>query len=148
MFTGINAMEPDANVPHTPSRRHTYMNRDERREAQTLRSVGWGYAAIAAHCKITIRQVQYACTHPSTPKKREGRPSGINSETNEELIKLVQQTSSGRRLTYAQIGKELGFSEHQIRSRLRKLGYSRHVAMQKPPASEPAKPGSSARVGA
>ena len=38
------------------------LSRDQRPQAFTLRDVGWSYAQIAERLKITIRQVQYACT--------------------------------------------------------------------------------------
>ena len=126
----------DDDGPHTPPKRHSYINRDQRRDCQTLRAIGWSYKNIANHCQITERQVQYACTHPATPTKRSGRPTEVDPDIDASLMDLVTKDKHGRRMSYFQVGMRLGLSEHQVRHRLRRLGFKRYIALRKPPISE------------
>lgn len=48
--------------PAPPLKKRPMLTRDQRLQASTLRDVGWSYEKIASQLKITIRQVQYACT--------------------------------------------------------------------------------------
>ena len=101
-----------------------------------LRSIGWSYKAIATHEDVTERQVQYACTHPATPKKRSGRPTEMNEDLNQMIIDTATKDKQGRRMFYAQIAIRLDITEHQVRHRSHRLGYKRYVARRKPPISE------------
>ena len=52
--------------PTTPIKQPD-LPRDLRLQAQTLKEIGCKYTKIAEHLKITLRQIQYACSHRSTP---------------------------------------------------------------------------------
>ena len=126
--------QPEA--PSTPPRRHSYSSRDQRREIQTLRSIGWSFAAIANHCNVTERQVQYACAHPATPRKRQGRPATALEEFDQQIKTMVTRDSASRRLSYKEIAEITNSTVSRVRQTLRRLGYRRSVATKKPPISE------------
>ncbi len=89
-------MEP----PTTPTKQSD-LPRDLRLQAQTLKGIGWKYAKIAGHLKITLRQVQYACSHRPTPQKRlcERKPT-IDAESLQILIEFVCASQENRQLSY------------------------------------------------
>ena len=126
--------QPEA--PSTPPRRHSYSSRDQRREIQTLRSIGWSFTAIANHCDVTERQVQHACANPATPRKRRGRPSATTEDYEQQIEAMVTCDSAGRRLTYKEIAAATDSTVSRVRQTLRRLGYRRCVATKKPPISE------------
>lgn len=135
-------MPPVRTPPSTPQNRRCapYLTRDQRIQVQTLRGVGFTYEAIANHLKITLRQVQYACsTEHLTPSKRSGRPPALSDEQLDELIDYIRQSKEARRMSYLRLPKEIfpqrGVSEYAIRSGLRRRGFRRYIALAKPPLS-------------
>jgi transposase len=129
-------MDPISFVPSTPKR--TQLTRDDRRSVHLLRSLGWSYVRISKHLHCTERQVQWTCQHPATPKKRVGRPTKLNAQQVEKLIEFVTASRTGRRMSYSKLATTLNFgcSEHAIRSALKREGFTRRLAMRKPPISE------------
>jgi hypothetical protein len=109
-------------------------------QIQTLRGVGFTYEAIASDLKITLRQVQYACTaeHP-TPSRRSGRPAALSDTKLDELIDYIKQSKETRRMSYLRLATEIfphwELSKYAIRSGLRRRGFRRYIALAKPPLS-------------
>lgn len=133
-------MEPTSQIqrPTTPTKQSD-LSRDMRLQAQTLRSIRWKYSAIADFLKITLHQVQYACSHRATPQKiRCGRKSTIDDISQQFLVEFVCASAENRQLPYNQIPWKLGWdvTEDAIRLALKKEGFSRRVARRKPPISE------------
>jgi hypothetical protein len=126
-------------TPQTPH--HTYLSRDERLQAQTLRLAGHSYADISRIMGFTQRQVQHACqSDRPTPKKRIGRPNFLTEEQVQELIYYISHSRSTRIMTYLQLAvgpfSHWSVSHNTIRYALRKKGYKRYIARAKPPLSE------------
>lgn len=103
------------------------------------------FRAISRHLSaineepITLRQVQYACTHRLTPKKRPGRPPELTEEEVDELELFVCSSKTGRLMSYLKLSMalpHLNASSDQIKAALYKRGFKRYVARQKPPLSE------------
>ena len=124
--------------PTTPTHQ-TELSRDIRLQAQTLRDIGWKYSSIAEFLKISLRQVQYACTHRPTPQKLLcGRKTTIDAASRQILVDFVCASRENRQLPYWRIPWELQWnvSEDAIRWALKKEGFSRRIARRKPPISE------------
>ena len=83
-------------------------SRDQRRDVHTLRAAGLSNAAIAAQLQLTDNQVQYAATHPATPKKRSGRRPALTAAQIEELLEFIMASKEGRRMPYCQLPVALG----------------------------------------
>ena len=127
-------MEP----PKTPTKQSD-LSRDMRLQVQTLRAIGWKYSTIAEFLKVTLNQVQYACSHRPTPQKlRCGRKSTIDAISRQFLVEFVCASKKNRQLPYNQIPWKLGWdvTEDAIRLALKKEGFSRRIARRKPPISE------------
>jgi ketohexokinase/beta-glucosidase len=74
-----------------------------------------------------------------TPRKRPGRPPVLSEEQIDEIELFVVSSKTGRLMSYLELSVQ--FSEFQvgpeaIRSALRRRGYKRYIARQKPPLSE------------
>jgi hypothetical protein len=118
-----------------------HLSRDERLSARVLRDAGWEYGRVATHLGFTERQVWYACHQPgATPIRHSGRQPALSQEQVNELITLVTSSRSGRRMGYARLAAALDFGPgcgmHAIRNALRREGFSRRLAMRKPPITE------------
>lgn len=131
---------PASTPPSTP--RRTRLNRDQRRDIQLLRRRGDSYEDIAQFLEVSIRAVQYTCNNKkATPQhKKAGRPAKLTSEEIDDLIEFIKGSRKTRRMTYEQLRKEL-YSERDIgveaiKYALRSRGYTRCVALRKPPISE------------
>ena len=113
------------------------LTRDQRRDIQLLRSLGWKYKDIERFTKATPSQVYTACTIRATPTKRPGRPPLLTQAQIEELIEFVCASKENRRMSYDQLAKTLGFGvkRHTIRTILLKEGFHRRLAIRKPPIS-------------
>ncbi|KAF2187636.1 hypothetical protein K469DRAFT_103237 [Zopfia rhizophila CBS 207.26] len=108
--------------PSTPHTKH--LTRDECLQVQTLHLAGHPIRSIAALLNFTQRQVQYAAASQRvTPKKRSGRPQTLTSAQIDE-IELASGPFS-----------QFHVSSYAIRHALRQRGYSRCVALAKPPLS-------------
>lgn len=103
-----------------------------------MQSLGISQSAIATRTGLTLSQVQYAASHPASPKKRSGRRPALTEAQVEDLIAFITASKEGRRMPYCKLPQALGFTvgEYCIRHTLRKLGYHRCVAWPKPPISE------------
>lgn len=115
------------------------LNRDERLQILTLRSIGWSFDQIIEKTGATWRQVQYTCqTGQATPARRSGRPPLLTAAQIEELIAFICSSKEARRMAYRQLPSTLGWdvSEYAIRYALRQNGFARHPALRKPPISE------------
>jgi hypothetical protein len=121
-------------APATPARQH--LDRDSRIKILTLREIGWTFEQIAKHQRVTIRQVQYACSkgHP-TPSKRDGR-SIFTAARRAELIEYVRQNRQTRRMSLMALATKFDTTVYIIRRALQQSGFSRLLASQKPSISE------------
>ena len=126
---------PSIEPPSTPRKQ---LSRDERIRIRTLRDVGWSYQAIADKYKHTYGAVQWACSHAQTPVKRPGRPSKLSAEQIEALVEFVVASKVNRRLPYYRLPSLLGFEcgTDSVHYALRKAGFKRCLARNKPPISE------------
>lgn len=93
----------------TPERIRRYKSnscdRDTRIRIQLLHSIGWKYADIAQHLKVTIRQVQYAVTHRLTPQHRmkKGPAPVIRTPHRQELKAWLNESPSRRDIPWPEI---------------------------------------------
>ncbi|KAL6863609.1 hypothetical protein J3F83DRAFT_197474 [Trichoderma novae-zelandiae] len=103
--------------------------RDQRRDAQLMRRLGYTQSAISAELGLSLGQVQYALSHTETPVTRPGRPSKLSEAQVEELKAFVAASKENERMPYGKIPQALGWDvgEYCIRHALRKLGYKRPV---------------------
>ena len=115
------------------------LSRDLRLQAQTLRFIGWTYSKISDFLKVTLRQIQYACSMRATPQKlRCGRKATIDDVSRQFLVQFVCASMENRQLSYNLIPWKLGWdvSEDAIRLALKREGFSRRIASRKPPISK------------
>jgi len=114
------------------------LTRDERRECQLLRSIGWKYQQIPEKTGFSQHEIQYACTSPATPTKRSSGPPTLFQAQIEDLIGYVCMSARNRRRSFQQLAEELDFGvgRKAIRAALVKEGFHRRLAMRKPPISE------------
>jgi hypothetical protein len=129
--------------PSTPPGATFEMTRDQRIEARTLHAIGWKYIDIvkffqAKQQPLSYRQVNYACNTKATPTKRSGRPTLLTPGQIDQLIEFISQSKEHRRMPFWKVAIEIGFGvgEHTIRRTLARAGYTRHIALRKPPISE------------
>jgi len=87
-----------------------HLTRDQRRDCQLLRSIGWRYRQIQEKTGFSRRQIQYACTSPATPTKRSGRPPVLTQAQIEDLIGYVCMSFGNRRLSYQQLAEGINSS--------------------------------------
>ena len=92
-FTMADDAAAVAAAPDPPSPLSTLirrqLSRDQRLQVQTLRDHGLTYTAITKELGITLRQVQWACSHQVTPKRHTGQPTVLSQEQTDQLTKLV-----------------------------------------------------------
>ncbi|KAL7936483.1 hypothetical protein V8C35DRAFT_234767 [Trichoderma chlorosporum] len=100
--------------------------RDQRRDAQLMRRLGYTQSAISAELGLSLGQVQYALSHTETPITRPGRPSKLTEAQIQEL-KAFMASKDNDKMSYGKIAQALGWDvgEYCIRHTLRKLGYKR-----------------------
>lgn len=101
--------------------------RDQRRDAQLMRRLGYTQVAISAELGLSMSQVQYALSHTETPITRPGRPSKLSEAQIQELKAFMAASKENERMPYGKIPQALGWDvgEYCIRHTLRKLGYTR-----------------------
>ncbi|KAJ9292418.1 hypothetical protein DTO271G3_8799 [Paecilomyces variotii] len=117
------------------------LNRDQRRDIQLMRRLGYTYEQISRELGITQRQVQYTCQLPiehPTPQKPPGRSSSLSEEQMDEIEAFITGSREGRRMPYKKLIRHfnLDISEAVLARALKKRGYSRYIARRKPPISE------------
>jgi transposase len=124
--------------PSTPRRQH-FTSRDDRIRIQTLHEAGHSQAFIQAQVGVSRRQVGYSLSVPLTPKKRTGRPPTLSSEQVDELILFIRQSRTTRQMTWQALAAHFSHwhvTQFSIGRALRARGYTRRVALAKPPLSE------------
>lgn len=101
--------------------RRSDSTRDQRRDVQLMQSLGISQSAIATRTGLTLSQVQYAASHPASPKKRSGRRPALTEAQVEDLIAFITASKEGRRMPYCKLPQALGFTvgEYCIRHTLR-----------------------------
>jgi transposase len=85
-----------------------------------------------------LGQIRRALREP-IPKPRSGRPTLLTKEQEQELIEFVTASRKNRRMTFLSLSTNLfdgRFGQYCIRSALRRNGYHRYVAYNKPIISE------------
>ena len=122
-------------APVTP-RRH--LSRDARIEIQALRNYAeWTYEQIALRTPYTLRQVQYACTHPATPQHQKKKyRKALRTPQKQQLREWLQSDPEHRKIPWADLPFILPpplnqFRETALSSALRDLGYERTVCPRK-----------------
>lgn len=118
--------------------KNTDLSRDERFRCKVLHDAGFTIDQIVEQTGATWRQVQYATTHTTTPRRRSGRPPILTESQIEELIDFIRASRENRRMPYRKVAQlmDFGVSEHVIRTALESRGFHRRIAMRKPPISE------------
>lgn len=111
--------------PEQPRRPDT--TRDQRRDAQLMRRLGYTHAAISAELNLSLSQVQYALSHTESPITRPGRPSKLTEAQVQELKAFMEASKENELMPFGKIPQALGWDvgEYCIRHTLRKLGYRR-----------------------
>ncbi|KAL7923783.1 hypothetical protein ACQKWADRAFT_289290 [Trichoderma austrokoningii] len=101
--------------------------RDQRRDAQLMRRLGYTHTAISKELNLSLSQVQYALSHTETPITRPGRPSKLTEAQVEELKAFMEASKENALMPFGKIPQALGWDvgEYCIRHTLRKLGYRR-----------------------
>lgn len=109
--------------------------RDQRRDAQLMRRLGYTHAAISAELNLSLGQVQYALSHTETPITRPGRPSKLTEAQVQELKAFMEASKENERMPFGKIPQALGWDvgEYCIRHTLRKLGYKRPAGGRRKP---------------
>ena len=136
----VNTFDTIDPIPHPPLQksRPKRLTRDQRRDCQLLRSIGWKYQDIHRHTGHSYHQIQYACSGKATPKKSSGRPPILTQVQIEELVDFVCALRENRRMSYEKIAQtlNLGVKKQAIHTPLEREGFHRRLAMRKPPISE------------
>lgn len=110
----------------------------------TLHSLGKSTQQIAASIKVSPYQVRYALKRDAISlKRRSGRPSVLSESQVDELEEFICSSQRNRMMTYLELEtgpfQHWGISENLIRKVLKKRGYSRHRAAEKPRMTEKSK---------
>lgn len=124
--------------PSTPKKALTQLTQDQQIWIQVLQNLGWMYKNITQKYDITFWVIQWACTHPQTPKKQSDRPSQLSEEQIESLVEFVMTSKENHWLPYYWIPEILRFncSINSIQYALKKQGFKRCLVHNKPPISE------------
>ncbi|KAL1962309.1 hypothetical protein VTN77DRAFT_9800 [Rasamsonia byssochlamydoides] len=130
---------PDPPDPAEPTTQKRWTTRDERIRIHLMRDLGYTYKQIASYLGLSMRQVQYACSiKEPTPKKPQGRRSQLSEAQMDEVEAFICASEENRRMSYKKIieALDLGVKEGCLALALKRRGYSRRIALQKPPGSE------------
>ena len=110
-----------------PHPKMTHLTRDQRRDCQLLRSIGWKYGQIQEKTGFFLRQIRYACSPacPATPTTRPGRPPTLTQAQIEDLVAYVCLSARNRCLSFQQLAEELdlGVGGRAVRAALIKEGF-------------------------
>ncbi|KAL7794426.1 hypothetical protein V8C37DRAFT_376625 [Trichoderma ceciliae] len=119
---------------HMQSRRPD-TTRDQRRDVQLMRRLGYTQVAISTELSLSLDQVQYALSHAETPITRPGRPSKLSEAQIQELEAFMEASKENQLMPYGKIPQALGWDvgEYCIRHALRKLGYKRPAGGRRKP---------------
>jgi predicted GNAT family acetyltransferase len=145
--------QPLQPIPRTPTKKKLgpRLSRDIRRDILLLRELNdnddeieYTYERIAVILskrhkrQITLRAVQYTVNkNKATPQKEgRGRKPTLATALVDEIEAFVIHSRVGRQATYLQLGELFDISPNAVKYALRKRGYSRRVALRKPPISE------------
>ena len=125
-------------TPKQISRKQT--TRDDRLRINTLYyHAGFTVSQIALQLNLTLRQIDYALSHPTTPKKKLcGRKPFLNTPRRKFLIDWVCASKINRRVPWEEIPELLGWDcgIKAIRAAFAKEGFARRNARTRPPLSE------------
>ncbi|KAL1956033.1 hypothetical protein VTO42DRAFT_7848 [Malbranchea cinnamomea] len=130
--------------PNTPPQQAAEQNtirlsRDDRIRVLTLRDAGFTYQQIASQLQITHRQVQYTCqSQQISPKKAPGKPPKLSEEDVDDIIAFISSSKRNRRMPFHRLCQELDLpvGSSALARALKKRGYTRHIALRKPPLSD------------
>ncbi|KAK8090820.1 transposable element tc1 transposase [Apiospora phragmitis] len=118
-----------------------HLTNDDRQRIRTLYSEGnKTKAEIHDITGFSIDQIKTTIKAPSSNvAKRSGRPRVLSRKQEKELVSFVTSSKEGRKASFLQLSVILFqslFRVYVIRSTLRRLGFKRYTAPQKPPISE------------
>jgi transposase len=130
---------PDPNEPPQPKQYSLRLDRDDRIRVLALRDAGFTYLQISQQLQISYRQVQYTCqSQQVTPKKPRGVPPKLSEAEVDTIIEWITSSKRTRRMPYYKVIQELNLSvgKNALARALKKRGYTRCIALQKPPLSD------------
>lgn len=136
--SGYSSTSRTMDAPATPKHRKQ-LNRDQRLQVRTLKDAKFTHQIIATQLSITLRQVEYALHQPLSPGKKTGRPPSLSPQQTQELIQFITSSREARQISYLSLAQHFqhwGIREHAIRSVLKNAGFSRRIALSKPPLTE------------
>lgn len=109
--------------------RATELSRDDRILITTLREYAhWPDEKIAQETGHTVRQVQWACTHPQTPQKpKSGRRPLSRTPGKQQIKEWIEADVAHRRVRLVLPPPFNNYSEREISTALKSLGFSRAV---------------------
>ena len=121
----------------TPRIRRTQLTRDQRCEIQALRKyTDFSLATIANRTGYSKNQVQYACSHPLTPRKeyKDHRKKYIRTPDRERLNAFLRESRENRFIPYDSFrfyidNFDYGYSA--IKAAMQILGYSRRLQVRR-----------------
>ncbi|OJJ54501.1 hypothetical protein ASPSYDRAFT_160091 [Aspergillus sydowii CBS 593.65] len=117
----------------------TRLQRDDRIRVLALRDAGLTYQQIASQLQMTLRQVQYTCqSQQATPKKARGQRPKLSENDIDKIIEFISSSERNRRMPHYKIIQELDLpvGTTALSRALKKRGYTRCEALQKPPLSD------------
>ena len=109
-------------------------------EIRTLRRFRLTIQNTANELGFTSRQAQYACAkEEENPTPHKGRPPILSTEQVDELEAFIRESPETRQMNYLELAmgpfSYWGCSERLTSDALKKRGYSRCIARNKPPLS-------------
>jgi hypothetical protein len=125
--------------PQQAAEQRGRLSRDDRIGVLTLRDAGFTYQQIADQLQITHRQVQYTCqSQQKTPKKAPGQPPKLSEEDVDDIIVFISSSKRNRRMPFYRLCQELNLpvGPTALARALKKRGYTRCIALRKPPLSD------------
>jgi transposase len=130
---------PDPPEPPQPKQYSLRLDRDDRIRVLALRDAGFTYLQISQQLQISYRQVQYTCqSQQATPKKPRGATPKLSEAEVDRIIEWITSSKRTRRMPYYKVIQELNLSvgKKALARALRKRGYTRCIALRKPPLSD------------
>ncbi|KAI6248813.1 hypothetical protein HI914_02569 [Erysiphe necator] len=112
------------------------LTRDQRLQVLTLSQFGHKQKDIAQRLGITIDQVKKVVSSGLvSPRKSSGRPFKLSSAQVDELEEFVRSSREKRQMSYLELATNFpqwSVGEDAIRNALRRRGYERQIAQNKP----------------